>query len=422
MKDFLIKGATVLTLGSRTQNHPEADILVKGGIIAEVGPGVRSRSAEVVDGSNTIVMPGFVDAHRVCRVSLFKQEGLVPTGVEPSPDDVYAGTIVSLLSAAEAGVTTVVDWYDGPADPSHVSAALRAHDDSGLRTVLVLAASEATVDVWHSAISEHGLRPTERTVFAAGLPVFDEDGSLERSQSHVAELGLRLHLKGTEQDAGRFASSSDAFGDDLTVVHANGLTDTDLDAIASSGAGVALTPVADMTNGPGAPPMQDLLDRKIRPGLGVGDELQGPSDLLAQVRAAISIQHATYFDRKLAGKGGLPNLLSTRDVIRYGTIDGANAVGLGATTGSIEVGKQADLIMIRTDTPNLYPVNDPIGAIVWGIDTSNIDSVFVDGRPLMRSGVLDADVTTVGSLVADARKRMGVPTRRFVTATGGQPQ
>ena len=87
--------------------------------------------------------------------------------------------------------------------------------------------------------------------------------------------------------------------------------------------------------------------------------------------------------------------------------------------GSIEPGKPADLIVLRTDTPNLFPVNDPIGAVVWGVDTSNLDWVFVGGRPVMREGVLEADIPGVRNLVTDARQRMGVPTRGLSDALAG---
>ncbi len=161
-----------------------------------------------------------------------------------------------------------------------------------------------------------------------------------------------------------------------------------------------------MAGGLGTPPVQAFIDRSIRPGLGVDDELLGPGDMFAQIRAAISLQHATYFDLKLAGKAGLPNLLTTREVIRYATIDAAASVGLERTTGSIEPGKQADIIVLRTDRPNIFPINDPIGAVVWGMDTSNIDWVFVAGRALVRGGELEADVDTVRNRVTASRDRV----------------
>jgi cytosine/adenosine deaminase-related metal-dependent hydrolase len=133
--------------------------------------------------------------------------------------------------------------------------------------------------------------------------------------------------------------------------------------------------------------------------------------MFAQIRAANSIQHATLFDLKLAGKAGVPNLLTTREVIRYGTVDGARAAGLGDVTGSLTVGRQADLLVLRADRPNISPVNDPIGAVVWGMDTSNIDWVFVSGEPLMREGRLVADVP-------DIRERALAAQARVATASG----
>ncbi len=413
--DVLLKGACVLTLGARTQNHAEADVLIENGMVSEVGTGLRSRTAEVVDASNTIVMPGFVDAHRRCWPSLFKNEGAPVPNVEPSPDDVYAGTLVSLLGAAEAGVTTVVDWYDGPADEEHLEAVLRAHADAGVRTVLVVAPETPDAETWSRVVARHGSAPSPTTSLAAGI------GSIaDVSPEQLASLwdaarraGLRIHTIAGPRERGRFADVGrrGLLAADVTAAHCTGLADDDLDAIASSDTGVALTPTVDMTSGPGAPPMQAFLDRGIRPGLGVGDELVGPGDVLAQIRAAISIQHATYFDLKLAGKGGLPNLLTTRDVIKYGTIDGARSVGLGSVTGSIEVGKVADLIVLRTDKPNIHPVNDPIGAVVWGMDTSNLDWVFVGGSPVMRHGALGADISRAADLVMAARERVGVAQR-----------
>jgi cytosine/adenosine deaminase-related metal-dependent hydrolase len=210
-------------------------------------------------------------------------------------------------------------------------------------------------------------------------------------------------------------------GEDVTLVHCSALDDADVDAIASSGASVSLAPSSEMASGLGSPPIQQLIDRDIRPGLGIDDERAAPGDMFAQMRATISLQHATVFDLKLAGKAGLPRLMSTRDAIRYATVDGARVAGLGRVTGSLEPGMQADVVMLRTDRPNIFPVNDPIGAVVWGVDTSNVDWVFVGGRVLMRHGVLEADVQRARSLATTARQRVAAASGLVVgAAPGGQ--
>jgi cytosine/adenosine deaminase-related metal-dependent hydrolase len=195
-------------------------------------------------------------------------------------------------------------------------------------------------------------------------------------------------------------------GDDVTLVHCTNLSGDDLDAIASSGAMVSLTPANEMAAGYGAPPLQGLIDRGIRPGLGVGNEVEAPGDIFAQMRATNSLQHATSFDLKLSGKAGVPNLLTTRDVIRYGTIDGARAAGLADVTGSLTPGKQADLVVLRADRPNIAPLNDPIGAVVWGMDTSNIGWVLVGGEVVVRDGDLIADTSRVRDLAQSAQRRV----------------
>ena len=176
-----------------------------------------------------------------------------------------------------------------------------------------------------------------------------------------------------------------------------------------------------MAGGVGSPPMQQLPDRGIRPGLGVGEERLAPRDIFAQMRSVISVQHATLFDRKLAGKGGIPNLLGTRDVIRYATIDGARVAGLADITGSLSPGKRADVIVLRADRPNIAPVNDPIGAVVWGMDTSNIDWVFVGGAPLVERGRLTADVARARALVMATDRMVATAAGRSAGTGAHQP-
>jgi cytosine/adenosine deaminase-related metal-dependent hydrolase len=74
--------------------------------------------------------------------------------------------------------------------------------------------------------------------------------------------------------------------------------------------------------------------------------------------------------------------------------------------GTLEQGRQADIVVLRTDRPNIAPVNDPIGAVVWGMDTSNLDWIFVAGEPLMRDGTLTADLGRARSLAEDSQRRV----------------
>jgi len=436
----LIRGGCVLTLGARTPNFDEADVLISEGRVAEVGPGLRARDAEVVDATDTIVMPGFVDTHRHVWKSLFRNLGETPT-TYPAPaigedwteyraDDIYAATLIGLLAAAEAGITTVVDWADITPVPSHVDAALQAHADSGLRTVFVYSVPSPAGRPEDEkaglrrlvARSAEGHESLRTIAFGPGEPARSDLDRVARDWGLAREMGLRIHTHvGAGPTPGGVISDlagRGLLGEDVTLVHCLNLDGTDLDAIAAHRVSVSLAPSSEMTAGRGLPPVQDLMDRGIRPGLGVDSGGVAPGDMFAQMRATNSVQHATHFDLKLAGKGGLPNLLSTREVIRYATVDGARAAGLGDLTGSLEPGKQADVVVLRTDRPNIFPINDPIGAVVWGMDTSNIDWVFVAGEALMREGELTADVGRARDLAISAQRRVAGATG-LMSGTGG---
>jgi cytosine/adenosine deaminase-related metal-dependent hydrolase len=451
---ILLRGGCVLTLDPKSANLRQGDVLIEDGRIAEIGQGLRTRDAETIDATNTVVMPGFVDTHRHAWESLFRNFGeggpsgegsVLPAayGSHYTPEDVYAATLIGLLGAAEAGITSVVDWSDIQLDPSYADAALEAHADAGLRTVLVhsipswaenqeavgsalrrLVTGRADAAPSMTTIAFGPADPVSSDRQQAALDVADLE-KLSGDWKLARELGLRIHAHaGSNSSSGGVVSDLAAkglLGEDLTLVHCTNLNDDDLDAVSSSGTRVALAPSSEMAGGRGSLTIQRLIDRGIRPGLAIDTERVAPGDMFAQMRAAISMQHATFFDLKLAGKAGLPQLLSTREVIRYATVDGARVAGLGGVTGVLMPGQQADIVVLRTDRPNIFPINDPIGAVVWGMDTSNVDWVIAGGRILMRNGVLEADVDRARSLARAAQHRVGAASGVLVGTGQGGP-
>jgi 5-methylthioadenosine/S-adenosylhomocysteine deaminase len=407
----LLRGGCVLALGRRVPNLRSGDVLIEGDRIVEVRRGLRARDADLVDAAGAIVMPGFVDTHRHAWTSLLRNlseaaaDGPIRRtfGEGFDADAVYAATLIALLGALEAGITTVVDWCDLEPGEGRAEAALQAHADSGLRTVFVLVRG-ATREV--VARLRRSAGPS--TTIAVGAEIGTPSGEPPEDRVALArELGLRvhLHLAGPARGALAALAARGLLGADATLVHGGPFDEADLDALAGSGAGVSLAPSSEMAGGAGAPPIQPLIDRGIRPGLGVGEERMAPGDLFAPMRAAISWQHAVVFERKLAGKGSLPRLLTTRDVIRWATVDGARVAGL-ADVGTLEPGMRADVVLLRGDRPNVFPVNDPIGAVVWGMDTSNVETVLVGGRVLLEGGAHQADGARARDLARAAAGRV----------------
>lgn len=308
----------------------------------------------------------------------------------------------------------MVDWCHSFGAAEHVEAAVRGHGEVGTRSILV-AVDGTDAEAAFRRVSAIGATP----LLTGAAGVLNPEGA-DAAWKAARGLGLRIHAQvgaGSPRGIAAGLAERGLLGPDVTLVRGTNLDRSDLEAVSSSGSSIAVTPAADMARGVALAPMQELIDRGIHPGLGSDTERMSPGDLFAQMRAVISLQHATMFDRKLAGKGALPKLLTTREVIRYATIEGAAAIGLASITGSIEAGKQADVIVLRGDRPNVHPLNDPIGAVVWGMDTSNVEWVFVDGEARKRQGRLVADVERARGLAVAARQR--TPQRDAVAARGG---
>jgi 5-methylthioadenosine/S-adenosylhomocysteine deaminase len=136
----------------------------------------------------------------------------------------------------------------------------------------------------------------------------------------------------------------------------------------------------------------------LAPSLSIDVETNVPSDMFNQMRSALALQRAV---ATAQGKGQV----TARDVLRWATMEGAKANGLDSYVGSLTPGKRADITMLRTDRLNVTPLNDPYAAVVTGMDTSNVDTVMINGRLMKQHGkVLHVDWPAVMRMVEDSRR------------------
>jgi cytosine/adenosine deaminase-related metal-dependent hydrolase len=431
-KRTLLKGGTVISVDKTVGNFKKADVLIEGTQIAKIDRNISAADAEVIDAEKMIVMPGFVDSHRHMWEGILRNIGTdVPLeGTESylsfilgtlapayRPQDAYAGNLVSALGAIDAGITSLLDWSHIQASPEHTDAAVLALQESGLRSVFAYGFPwwgewEPKQPEWFERAAKKYFSSKDQLItlaLAAPGPEFTE---YEAAKSHwelARSAGARItaHVGvGTFGQHAKLQAMGKAglLKDDTTYIHCTTLNDTEIQMIVDTGGTVSLAAPVEMMMGHGMPPTQKFLDRGLRPSLSVDVETNMPGDMFTQMRSLISLQHAIVFDQILAGKLLHPRLLTTRDVLEFATIEGARANGLADKVGSLTPGKEADIIMLRTNRVNVMPINDPIGAIVWGMDTSNVDSVFIAGKPMKRNGqLLNVDMERVKKLVTESR-------------------
>jgi 5-methylthioadenosine/S-adenosylhomocysteine deaminase len=421
----LVRGGTVLSIDPEIGDLATGDVLIEGDRIVAVGPALSDGEVEVIDATGMIVMPGFVDSHRHIWEGLLRNIGTdVPLEGRTSyisfvlhklapafrPEDAYVGDLVSALGAIDAGITTLLDWSHIQGSPAHTDAVIQALKDSGLRAVFAYGFPwwgkwEERQPSWFvRAATEHFSSKDQKLTLALAAPG-PEFTDFEVSRDHwklARETDARIttHVGvGSYGQDGKVQAFGEAglLGPDTTYIHCTTLNDTEIQMIVDTGGTVSLASPVEMMMGHGMPPIQKFLDRGLRPSLSVDVETNVPGDMFNQMRSVLALQRA-----RATAEGKTP--VSTREVLSYATIEGARANGLDAKVGSLTPGKQADLILLRTDRLNVTPLGDPATAVVTGMDTGNVDTVLIGGRVMKRHGeLLHVDWPAVRRMAAESR-------------------
>ncbi|MEA2211824.1 MAG: 5-methylthioadenosine/S-adenosylhomocysteine deaminase [Solirubrobacteraceae bacterium] len=432
---LLIKGAWVITLDTDLGDLPRGDVLIVGSKIAAVGRSLDVADAEIIDGTDRIVIPGFVDTHRhlwqtqlrgiAADWTLMQYLSTILGHVAPAftPEDTYAGNLLGVLEGLDAGITTMVDWSHALNTPAHADAAFDALADSGARAVLahgntsaIWGAPDAVAD-WSDLARLQNERANSddqlvTLAVAARGPDYANMDVTVADWKAARDLGLRVTL---HAGAGAFTQRPVAtlnerglLGPDVTYAHCCRLHDDEVQMIADTGGSVSIATEVEMHMGHGYPPLAKLWGAGIRPSLSIDVCTGIGGDMFTAMRATLAAQRAMENEDHL-NHGTDPERLelTSRDVLQFATIDGARACGFDSKIGSITPGKEADLVLLRTDVLNLHPVNNPVAQVALAASTVNVDTVLVGGRVVKREGhLVDVDVARVRRLADESRDRL----------------
>ncbi|MEU8355898.1 amidohydrolase family protein [Nonomuraea sp. NPDC048882] len=417
----LVRGGMVVSVDPEVGDLPRGDVLIEDGRIAAVGATVDAAGAEVVDATGKIVMPGFVDTHRHTWQTAFRGIGAdwtfdqyrvaVHGTLKPHyrPEDVYLGNLLGRIEALSSGVTTMLDWFHCSDRPENADAAIQALREAPGRSVFCYGAigPDITPEITRvrAQLSDDGMALGLRGPQLSTMDDTAADVALAR------ELGLRVsvHVHGaTGWPSGRrpVAGMRDRglLDDRTTFVHANGLSDDQVAMLADAGCSVSISPDVELKMGLGWPETGRMLAAGIHPSLSIDDCPSVGGDMFSTMRTAFSVQ------RGLVTGGGL----TARDVLGFATVEGARACGLDARTGSITVGKDADLVLLDAEDPSIFPVGNPVGSIVAAGHPGLVDSVFVAGKAVKRGGrLLGVDLPALRARLLESRERIaaaaGIP-------------
>lgn len=437
---LLLRGGRIISMDP-TLGDLVGDVLIEGERIAAVGPrlDVDPAGAEVVEAGDRIVIPGFVDSHRhvyqailrgtASDWSLFQYFFAMFGALGPhfTAGDMYVANSIGALDALDSGVTTVFDWSHNQATPEHTDELVRALKDTGIRavfgyggtmeeqaellkppfkgTIPTNAAEVRRVREQHCASDDAlvTLGLAARGPETSTMEIVRDDWAL------AAELGIpvNIHIGMAVLDVQGRPSvkrlhDEGLLRDDLIFGHCNRLTNEELRMMADAGVKVSVTPEDECMMGHGLPPIARMLAAGIRPNLGADTCMAVGGDPFTAMRVALAVTRGIANELQLdAGENPWQLDLSARDVLEMATIDGARTLGLEDRIGSIAPGKQADLVLLRTDDVSMAPVIDPVMAVVHHASRAVVECVLVAGRTVKRDGAL-AGIDT-GELTRDAQ-------------------
>ncbi|KUN00196.1 hydrolase [Streptomyces yokosukanensis] len=417
----LLTGGTVVSMDPAVGDLDRGDVLIEDGVIVEVAERIDVPDAEVIDATDRIVLPGFVDTHRHTWQTAFRGVGAdwtfadylaaIHGTLRPcyQPEDVYLGNLLGRLEALHSGVTTMLDWFHCPQSPEHADAAVAALRDAPGRSIFCYGAGWGTDDPIDAEVRRvrRELPGDGLVTMALGLRGARETGrdTVADELKLATELGLRTSLHVASDGTQR--PIADLHGHGLlrgttTFVHANGVGDDELRMLADAGSSVSISPDVELKMGFGRPMTGRMLAAGLRPTLSVDDVPAAGGDMFSTMRTAYAVQR------------GLDGGLRSRDLLEFATVDGAQACGLDARTGSITPGKDADVILLRADDLTVFPVTDPAATLVTAGHPGLVDTVLVAGRVVKRDGALvDVDLPRLRTRLRESRDRIaaaaGIP-------------
>jgi 5-methylthioadenosine/S-adenosylhomocysteine deaminase len=434
---YLIKNGAVVTVDPRLGVLPRGDVLVRNGRIEAVGPDLAATDAELIDATDMIVMPGFVDTHYHMWSALGRNFtgdggfGYFPAKNATSKlyqaDDFYNSVMLGLVELANAGITTVHNWSHNTRTPAHADAELRAHRESMLRARYAYGHVDQMPR--DQPLDFTDIDRVNREHFAAGTAF---DGLLTlgvnlrglsqstepiylRDMAAARERGLPVAIHASQAPPNTVDAEDYErrgwLGPKLLVCHYLPARDIDAEILARTHTPLSFATLSEFRLGVAGDPRVALLRMRkagVLVSLSFDASSIAPPNMFETMRFT--------FNMGVPWRGtpseGLP-AVGFREVIEMATLNGAKALGLGEVTGSLSVGKRADVILIRANDINVAPLANIETTVVQSATPANVDTVLVDGRIVKRHGKLTA--YDVEKVVRDAK----ASALRIRTAAGG---
>lgn len=415
--DTLINNAYIVTMDDKRSVYENGFIAIQGHKIVGIGDAVNSnqyKSANTIDAQRKLIIPGMINTHTHHPMSLYRGYAndkplmdwlfkyILPLEAKTvNREMVRLGSSLSIIEMIKSGVTTFNDMYFFEDEVGKVAeqAGVRAYLGEG--TVDAPSPSCETVDNFLKYTEDlyhqwkgHDLVTVGTAVHA---PYSTSIETYRKAKDLAEKYDMRFHTHISEAVQAEFPNEETSsiqklheykiLDETVTAAHCVHVDEKDQEIMLECGMSVSHNPESNMKLSSGAAPIPKMFDAGINISIGT-DGPASNNDL-----SFFGAMKFTALLHKLVGND--PTLANAKDVFYMATMGGARALGLDKKTGSLEVQKDADLVMIDLNQPHLSPLYDPYAQIVYAMQASDVENLMVRGRWVMKNrevqGLNEAD-------------------------------
>jgi|HubBroStandDraft_6_1064221.scaffolds.fasta_scaffold13352_5 5-methylthioadenosine/S-adenosylhomocysteine deaminase len=414
--DLLITNATIVTMDPARRIIEDGVIAVRGDTIAFVGTGTELRTQamkgfmgkETIDAKGALVLPGFINGHTHVPMTLLRglhddvtlddwlRKYIFPAEAKNVTEDfVRWGTRLAAAEQIRSGITTFADMYyfeDAVAEETKAAGMRGVLGETFLdfpapdnkTNAAMIEYTEKFLKRWqndpliHAAAAPH-------SIYTCSQKTLQDSAALARKYHapiliHLAEMKKELDdsLKQNGLTPVQYVEKLGILGPDVVAAHCIFVDEKDRKILADRQVGCVHNPSSNMMLASGVAPVVEERAAGIAVGLGT----DGPAgsnndlDLMEEMDLAAKLQKITKMD---------PRALGAKSVVEMATIEGAKALHMEKEIGSLEVGKNADIILISLDEPNAVPMYDIYAQLAYALKASDIGTVVIGGRIVMRN-------------------------------------
>ncbi|HHU32234.1 MAG: amidohydrolase family protein [Zhaonellaceae bacterium] len=413
MDKLLVKGKYVVTVNSHNEVIKDGAVFIVNGRIEELGPGAvlekKFKNVRILDAGESIIMPGLVNAHTHAHFYLLRNLGMDlqlldwlklyiwPALKVMDYEDSYWSGLLGYLENIRTGTTCIVDNYYTTGDqPENIDGVAQAFKESKLRGAIIRGYHDL-----RGMVSEEFLE-TKEQIIAEANRINSKWNNGNRFKIAVAPVNLLFSAKDTVAETGKLmaewglpnhthvaesqsevehvyslfgAGYVDTFnqlgllGPNFHSVHSVCLTEVELELLKANNSVLIHNPTSNMVLSSGIAPIQEAKNKGIL--IALGTDSLNRQDMFEIMKVAALLLKVSTLN---------PTGITAREVLRMATINGAKSLGLDKEIGSLEVGKKADITILKVDKPHHVPLYDPISTIVYSASGQDVETVLIEGE------------------------------------------